>query len=234
MNKKYLNKYGLLLSAILLTASLSTATYAHHTYGFKLCKQSQYHCVKVKRGDSWHSLFPNSRDREIVKKVNRTNQSLTSGSVIAVPNNLYTTDFLSLAPFPHQISPQGSKLIKVDLGNLAWGAYDMSGRLVNWGPVSGGKSYCPDIGRGCTTVTGTFKVYRKQGSGCKSSRFPRPNGGAPMPYCMHFHGGYALHGSATVPGYNASHGCVRMFTEDAQWLNQNFVNVGRTIVQVFR
>lgn len=204
------------------------------TYGQTLCGKPQYTCLKTKPGDSWHKLFPDAREREIVRKVNRMNVNLTSGTMIAVPKNLHSVNFLSLAPFSNQISPQGSSLIKVDLNHLAWGAYDASGRLVNWGPVSGGQNYCSDVKRGCKTVTGTFKIQRKQGQGCKSSKYPLPRGGAPMPYCMHFHGGYALHGSATVPGYNASHGCVRMFPEDAQWLNQSFVRVGATIVQIFR
>ncbi len=46
-----------------------------------------------------------------------------------------------------------------------------------------------------------------------------------MPYCMHFFMGYALHGSDQVPGYAASHGCVRMFIEDARWLNEEFIDV---------
>ena len=44
-----------------------------------------------------------------------------------------------------------------------------------------------------------------------------------MPYCMYFHKGVALHGSEDIPGYRASHGCIRMFTRDAKWLNENFV-----------
>lgn len=122
--------------------------------------------------------------------------------------------------------------IKVDLGRQTWSAFDSSGSLVRSGHVSGGKKYCPDIGRGCKTVTGTFTVYTKKGAGCKSSRFPVGKGGAPMPYCMFFHKGYALHGSNHVPNYNASHGCVRMSPSDAKWLNQNFVQVGKTRVSV--
>lgn len=135
----------------------------------------------------------------------------------------------SYAPFPERIST--GNIIKVDLGKLAWAAYDNQGYLVRWGEASGGKRYCPDIRRGCRTVTGTYTIYRKQGPGCKSSRFPVGRGGAPMPYCMHFKGGYAMHGGH-VPGYNASHGCVRLHHEDARWLNQEFVDVGRTRVQI--
>ena len=46
-----------------------------------------------------------------------------------------------------------------------------------------------------------------------------------MPYCMFFHTGFALHGSYEVPGYNASHGCVRLYKEDAKWLNEEFVEL---------
>lgn len=133
-------------------------------------------------------------------------------------------------PFPSKIS--GGNIIKVDLGRLAWGAYDDQGNLVKWGRASGGKNYCPDIRRGCRTVTGTYTIYSKKGPGCKSSRFPVGKGGAPMPYCMHFKGGYAMHGSNSVPGYNASHGCVRVHPSDAQWLNQNFVRVGSTRINI--
>ena len=116
--------------------------------------------------------------------------------------------------------------------NLTWSAYDDTGELIRSGHVSGGKDYCPDIDRECQTVTGTFTIYRKEGEDCKSTRFPVGKGGAPMPYCMFFHGGYALHGSNSVPNYNASHGCVRMSPDDAQWLNEDFVQVGLTQVQV--
>lgn len=133
-------------------------------------------------------------------------------------------------PFPSKIS--GGNIIKVDLGRLAWGAYDDEGNLVKWGRASGGKNYCPDIRRGCRTITGTYTIYSKKGSGCKSSRFPVGKGGAPMPYCMFFKGGYAMHGSNSVPGYNASHGCVRVPPSDAQWLNQDFVRVGSTRINI--
>lgn len=133
-------------------------------------------------------------------------------------------------PLPSKIS--GGNVIKVDLGRLAWGAYDAQGNLVKSGRASGGKNYCPDIRRGCRTVTGTYTIYSKKGAGCKSSRFPVGKGGAPMPYCMHFKGGYALHGSNSVPNYNASHGCVRVPPSDAQWLNQNFVRVGSTRISI--
>lgn len=216
--------------AILCLSLLPTLTQARGEFGKGLCRLSGYSCVKIRSSDSWASLFPNQDERLIVKKVNRMNTPLHSGMTIAVPKNLGQISVMDVSPFPHTISAPGRTLIKVNLGDLAWGAYDAEGKLLNWGPVSGGKDYCPDIRHGCRTPAGSFTVFDKQGEGCISHKFPLPNGGAPMPYCMHFSGGYALHGSATVPGFNASHGCVRMYPEDAEWLNHEFVETGSTRV----
>jgi len=125
-----------------------------------------------------------------------------------------------------------TNIINVNLSHGTWAAYDSQGQLANSGPVSGGKSFCPDINKKCKTTTGTFTIYDKRGAKCKSKIFPVGKGGAPMPYCMFFHQGYALHGSNAVPNYNASHGCIRMKPTDAKWLHENFVNVGTTRVKV--
>lgn len=125
-----------------------------------------------------------------------------------------------------------SNIVNVNLSHGTWAAYDSQGQLVNSGRVSGGRSFCSDINKKCKTATGTFKVYDKRGANCKSKIFPVGKGGAPMPYCMFFHQGFAMHGSNAVPNYNASHGCIRMKPADAKWLHENFVNVGTTRVKV--
>lgn len=205
-----------------------------HLYGERICNNSGFKCYKVKSGDSWKSLFPNDYHRDLVRRLNRMNIALQRGITIAIPKSFSGLNIMDLSPFPHRITAPGSNLIKVNQSELAWGAYDEDGRLVKWGPMSGGKNYCPDVNRGCKTVVGNFKIYRSQGAGCRSSKYPRPNGGARMPYCMHFHRGYALHGSTSVPGKHDSHGCVRMFIEDAKWLNTNFIDVGQTKVHITR
>ena len=203
-------------------------------YGERICNQSNYTCYKVKSGDSWNNLFPNVRERDLTRRLNRMNIPIRRGMIIAIPKNFNGLDAMDLSPFPHHAPPSGTNIIKVDQSELAWGAYDASGRLLKWGPISGGKNYCADVKRGCRTINGDFQIYRRQGAGCRSSKYPRPNGGAKMPYCMHFYRGYALHGSSTVPGQHASHGCIRLFIEDAKWLNQNFIAVGRTKVKIVR
>ena len=216
---------------ILFFMLCNSITYAKN-YGSSLCKNSQeFSCYTVGRHDSWESLFPDEQDRDLVMRANRMNTHLYRGLKIAVPNDLYNINMMDISPMPRQISPTGDKIIFVSLRLLAFGAYDEDGNLLYWGPVSGGRGYCPDLGRACHTMSGTFTVYRKEGEGCFSTKFPVGRGGAPMPYCMFFHNGFALHGSYEVPGYNDSHGCVRMFVNDAKWLNENFI-MDRTDIHV--
>ncbi len=220
-----------LLSTGLLAAGLtvSTAALADRYYGAHLCGYAGFKCIKVRRGDTWEGLFHNPRDRQIVMRLNRMNMPVKYRSWIVVPTNLGSISNMELSPFPMHWQTNGKKLVLVSLSLQAFGAYDASGQLVHWGPVSGGKGYCPDIEQSCNTETGHFKIFRKQGPECLSTKFPvETDGGAPMPYCMHFNGGYALHGS-TLPGYNASHGCVRLFFDDAQWLNQSFAAIGTPV-----
>lgn len=133
--------------------------------------------------------------------------------------------------FPEQKSPTGSRIFIFSPRAHAWAVYDEEGKRVNTGRASGGKGFCPDIHRACRTIVGTFHVLSKGGISCKSKIYPRPYGGAPMPYCMRFSEmGYAIHGSNSVPSHNASHGCIRVVPSDARWLSQNFMRVGTTVV----
>ena len=117
------------------------------------------------------------------------------------------------------------KTVYVDPVVHAWGAYDSQGNLVKAGIATAGSDWCPDLGRPCHTKPGSFRVNSLGSPNCKSSMFPMPHGGAPMPYCMFFFGGYALHGSQ-LPGKPSSHGCVGIFDNDARWLNQDFIKTG--------
>jgi L,D-transpeptidase ErfK/SrfK len=194
------------------------------TYGAKLCEDTNhYSCYTVKPQDKWAGLFKDSKQMELVMRLNRMNIELKAGMKIAIPLNS-NINLLDIAPFPKEITPPGNKTIFVSIDKLAWAAYTEQGSLLRWGPASTAQGYCPDIKRTCNTITGKFTIYRKGGQNCISSKYPVPKGGAPMPYCMFFHGGFAMHGSYEVPGYNASHGCIRLMIEDAKWLHQEFVS----------
>lgn len=211
-----------LILLILLFFGMNSVFAKSKNFGSKYCDDSQFTCYKVKKGDTWEKLFPDEAQRDLVMRINRVNIRLYTGMQIAIPTSAADVNILDYSPLPRQITPSGEKTIIVSISNLAFGAYNDDGTLEMWGPVSTARGYCPDVGRGCHTATGKFRIYAKQGAGCISSKYPVGRGGAPMPYCMFFHGGYALHGSYDVPGYNASHGCIRMFVKDAKWLNQEF------------
>lgn len=132
--------------------------------------------------------------------------------------------------FPSRISPPGVRLFIFSPRRKAWGAYLPNGRLVGYGRASGGAGWCRDIGRSCRTPRGTYTVHSLGGPACKSGRYPRPRGGAPMPYCMFFSKNYAIHGSPDVPNYNASHGCIRVKPVAARWLRYNFIKIGTRVI----
>jgi len=142
---------------------------------------------------------------------------------------------LSFLPFstyavPKHISAPGEKVIIVDPRSHTWGAYNASGKLLKSGTATAGGKWCPDIGRSCRTKVGYFRIYTLGSAGCKSSKYPRPRGGAPMPYCMFFNGHQGLHGSYEVVHGNVSHGCVRVSVSSAKWLRHNFVTIGTKII----
>lgn len=132
--------------------------------------------------------------------------------------------------FPRKRKATGRRVFIFSPKLRAWAAYDANGRLVRTGRASGGKHYCPDVGRSCRTPRGVFRIQSKRGPHCRSSRYPVGKGGAPMPYCMFFSRYYAIHGSPNVPRHNASHGCIRVLPSAARWLSQNFIRIGTTVI----
>lgn len=205
------------------------AVWSQTRFGESLCGSPDYFCIKVKPGERWENLFPNEEEQDIVRRVNRMNITLRAGMTLAVPKNIDRLTIYDVSPFPRYIESDNEKTIYVSQAKLAWGAYDEKGELLWWGPLSSGSGHCRGLDGTCTTPSGEFRIIRKQDIDCISTAFPvrsdGESGGAEMPYCMHFFRGYALHGSDTVPGYKASHGCVRIFIEDARWLNEEFVDL---------
>jgi len=231
--------FSLIMVVNLILSKTALATEKPELYGETLCNNHGFHCInirettvekyfKTKKGskkieinvaETWEELWPDEREREIVMKVNRLNIKLASGMTIAVPNDMTNKTFMDFSPYPTEIDSLGEKFLIFDPKLLAWAAYDQKGQLVRWGPASGGKP-------GYHTPAREFTIFKEAGPKCRSSKYD-----APMPWAMFFHkAGYAFHGSPKVPGYNASHGCVRLFNEDAEWLNKNFVEVGTKVI----
>jgi len=102
-----------------------------------------------------------------------------------------------------------SKSIDVDLSKQRIYAKE-NGRIVFSGAISSGKS-------GHNTPTGSFRILEKEKFHI-SNKYPEPHGGAKMPY-MHrlTRGGIAIH-AGYLPGYPASHGCIRVSRATAKRL----------------
>lgn len=200
-------------------------------YGLSQCQKPGFRCVTVKSGQTWGDRFPNKIEREIVMRLNRTNVALKYRHWLLIPKNLSRVNYMDLAPFPKHIMPSGRKLLLVDLPQFAFAAYNADGNLVFWGPATGGKAWCKDLGRSCQSVAGKFEIYRVQGENCQSKKYPlQTEGGAPMPWCMHYFRGFAIHGSTLAGFQHRSRGCVRIFKADAKWLNQHFVKKGTEVI----
>ena len=136
----------------------------------------------------------------------------------------------------------GKPSIKISLGEQKAYFYK-SGQLVGISQLSTGRE-------GMGTTTGSFKIIQKDQNHVSSQfgdyvdsadtvvvanvdvgKDPKPPGthfkGAPMPYFMRIVGGTGLH-AGYLPGYPASHGCIRM----PEFMAENFfrnVSVGTPV-----
>ena len=148
--------------------------YTRH-YGAKLCKDPLYKCRYARRGDTWHRLFPDASERDIVKRVNRMNTRVRYGMPVAIPKNLKELEANDISPFAAEIEPPENKVIIMDHSKHAYAAYNTEGKLVKWGPASGGRAWCSDVQEKCQTTRGKFHIYYKRGANCESTIFPLPN-----------------------------------------------------------
>jgi hypothetical protein len=172
----------------------------------------------LKKGESLSGLCKADSSCEIVlMKVNRIDQRhLVTGRNILVPVDKEKS--LNYVPVPKVLSDsRGEREIRIFLHRQYFGAYE-KGELLFWGPVSSGK-------KGKNTPPGRFFVNYKQ-------RFKRSlkYDDAPMPFSINFNKGYFLH-QQSMPGFPASHGCVRLLEVDAQRLF-NWIRLGDPVTLV--
>lgn len=145
----------------------------------------------------------------------------SSGQVVAKPSSVGMVDTVS---YWDGDGVPGSPSITIDLREQKAFFYK-SGKLVGVSMISSGRE-------GYSTPAGNFKIIQKNkdhvsnlygdyvdGAGnvvvanVGVKRDPKPPGtkfrGAPMPYFMRIHGGVGMH-AGFLPGFPASHGCIRM------------------------
>jgi hypothetical protein len=140
-------------------------------------------------------------------KMNRIDKRhIHTGDSLVIPDA--SADLMGIAPFPIQleIARKIPKLVLVSRRVQAFGAYE-SGRLVRWGPTSTGKKSTP-------TPAGLYHANWKA-----KKRRSSVNQSWILPWCFNLDdtAGISFH-QFDLPGYPASHGCVRLLEEDAKWI----------------
>jgi hypothetical protein len=138
--------------------------------------------------------------------------SLESGSVLAAAERLKAGEFL-WAP---EVAPEGPVLVVVSLATQRAVIY-RNGLPIGISTVSSGRP-------GHRTPTGIFTVLQR-----REEHYSSIYNRAPMPYMQRLTwGGVALHGGH-LPGYPASHGCIRLPHEFARLL-YSVTRLGMTVV----
>jgi lipoprotein-anchoring transpeptidase ErfK/SrfK len=143
----------------------------------------------------------NRRDRE---HLIRTDPPVPG---IVVPRS-WEVDELTYSPLPLDwpAAVEHSKYLVVHQPMQAFGAYE-SGKLVRWGPVSSGRQETP-------TPAGTYNLTWRS-----RKRTSTDNDAWVLEWYFNFINsrGVSFH-QFDLPGYAASHACVRLLQRDAQWL----------------
>ncbi len=143
----------------------------------------------------------------LLEKLNRAEIAhLTRLQTLVVPASWEDELAYSVLPARYPPGRPPVKLLIVFLPGQLFGAYE-SGSLVRWGPISSGRRRSP-------TPAGQFTLnWRSTG------RASTVNPNWFMRWCFNYRNaaGAALHAYA-LPGYPASHGCIRLLDRDARWL----------------
>jgi lipoprotein-anchoring transpeptidase ErfK/SrfK len=142
----------------------------------------------------------------VVLKLNRVDAGhLRPGDTLMIPEPV--TDISDLSPFPREVETAREipRLLFVSRRVQAFGAYEF-GRLVRWGPTSTGKRSTP-------TPAGLYHTNWR-------SKATRSTVNSEWLLRWYFNldnaKGISIH-EYELPGYPASHSCVRLLAEDAAW-----------------
>jgi len=140
-------------------------------------------------------------------KLNRLDaQHLRAGVTLVIPEQV--DELTNFSPFPQRLETVRDvpKLIIVSLRVQAFGAYEF-GNLVRWGPTSSGKKASP-------TPAGVYHTNWKS----KATRSSiNDEWLLPWYFNLDNQSGISFH-QYDLPGYPASHGCLRLIEDDAAWI----------------
>ncbi|KQR93453.1 hypothetical protein ASG01_09725 [Chryseobacterium sp. Leaf180] len=164
-----------------------------------------------KMRDSMFSVFAkkyNERERYAILALNRLDsRSKWNADTLVVPAKIDTT-LMSYSPFPMQIDVLSGvkKFVIFSYPIQAYGVYS-NGTLVKWGPTSMGK-------KSAQTKRGlTFANWKKK----LAISTVKSEWKLPYNFNIWNSEGIGWH-QYDLPGYPASHSCLRLLLNDAKWL----------------
>jgi lipoprotein-anchoring transpeptidase ErfK/SrfK len=144
----------------------------------------------------------------ILEKLNRADaKHLPRLPALVVPEQ-WPGDEMSVCPLPGAMDAEAgeAKFLFADLALQAFGAYE-AGKLVYWGPISSGSKRVP-------TPPGTYHLNWRA-----KRHVSTDDASWILTWYFNFHNtsGRAFH-AYPMPGYPASHSCIRLLDRDAEWL----------------
>lgn len=182
-----------------------------------------YSIDSLKSKQDVDSLLNRYSEKELhaILALNRMDRNRLRPNTNLVIPECAASDFLDYSPLPSNIDFMACipKAVLVSQRVQAFGLYE-NGELVQWGPVSTGK-------RSTRTPNGlNYGNYKAR------KKISTVDASWVMPYYFNFmnHEGIGTHQYA-LPGYPASHGCVRMYMDDAKdiynWASMWELNKGK-------
>jgi len=210
-------------------------------------EQQFFECVKVRRRDTLAKLFGSNWEIvSRINKVNPL--VLKIGMILKVPRDFEWAKTYSPLPDSLPQVRHLKQFVLIDLGGQYLAGYENGKQMFwypissGFNPRQTPHAYIRDIVRidsiqsgrmykdslpDLSTPTGFFSVLWKDsthvsGTFFKIDSLTSDSIGAPMPWGMMFFPAYWEHGTGDnpwgLPGYPASHGCVRTFDKDAEAL----------------
>ena len=157
-----------------------------------LTRLFQKHLAKMKYPASTSGVYDGATGRAVLayRKVNGLSR-------VETPSDSIIRAVLQDKGAYEVVHPNAGHHVEADLSRQILALVD-GDKVVRVEPVSSGKPSTP-------TVLGHYRFY---------SKTPGTNSEG-MVYANYFIRGYAIHGYASVPSYNASHGCLRIPIPDA-------------------
>ncbi len=169
----------------------------------------KYHLIPVnEQSKAWINVIKSDDSLKVILFLNRVDKRYIFWPDSLVLPDTFVKDIMAYAPFPTQmeILKAVPKIIYFSYYAEAFAVYE-NGKLIRWGPVSMGSFYTQ-------TPTGLYHTNWKAPLAISQEH---------RDWLMHWffnldnYNGISMH-EYDMPGFPASHACIRLHDADAKWL----------------